>query len=216
MEKEKENSIENPKKNQTKKSYNSKTQNKFSKRKESKKEEKSLSEKYKIKISLLELENEKLKLQLEKNNEELKNKAIEIQQKAKEEIQKHKDENFSKVELELTNIKKYGIQKFFESFLIPLRNFELAISAGEKQNNPAILNYVKGFSMLFKQIEQVFADFGISKIEPYVGQEFDAELHDVFETIEDEQLKDKIISVKSNGYKLYDRVIKPAVVVVGK
>ncbi|MGZ9432457.1 nucleotide exchange factor GrpE [Mycoplasma sp. 613B] len=176
----------------------------------------SVQEKTKIKTSLLELEIAKLKLELDKNNEELKQKAIELQQKAKEEIQKHKDETSSKYELELTNIKKYGIQKFFESFLIPLKNFELAIKAGEKQDNSAVQNYVKGFSMLLKQIELIFADFGITKIEPSVGENYNPEIHEVFELESNQQLKDKIISVKSNGYKLYDRVIKPASVVVGK
>ncbi|UWD34249.1 nucleotide exchange factor GrpE [Mesomycoplasma molare] len=214
------NSTENQNK-ETNKPKNNNFKNKKNKRninkKNNKKEENvSLSEKQKIKITLLELEIAKLKMEIEKNNEELRTKALELQNKAKEEIQKHKDETSSKFELELTNIKKYGIQKFFESFLIPLKNLELAIQAGEKQDNSAVQNYVKGFSMLLKQMELIFSDFGIQKIEPFVGENYNPELHEVFETEENSQLKDKIVSIKSNGYKLYDRVVKPASVIVGK
>ncbi|MBN3534930.1 nucleotide exchange factor GrpE [Mycoplasma procyoni] len=202
-------------KNQTQNPNQTQTQTQTNKP-EKKSKETSLIEKQKIKISLLELDVEKLKVQLEKNNEELKAKALELQQKAKEEIQKHKDENSSKLELEITNIKKYGLQRFFEDLIMPLRNFELAIQMGSKQENPSVQSYVKGFSMLFKQIEQILSEAGVTKIEPYVGEEFNSEIHQVYELEDNPEFKDKVIQVKNNGYKLYDRVIQPAVVVVGK
>lgn len=47
------------------------------------------------------------------------------------------------------------------------------------------------------------------------GAEFDSHFHSVYH-VEDISNNETIIEVKSIGYKLHDRVIKPALVVVGK
>ncbi|MGY6171791.1 nucleotide exchange factor GrpE [Candidatus Mycoplasma pogonae] len=162
-----------------------------------------------------ELEILRLKAEIEKNNQEFAEKAKTFASKAQEELNKLKQENNSKLENEKQELKKYANQKFFENFLTLYNNLELAVKAGKKQNDPAVQNYVLGFEMLLRQIENLLADFGLEKINPAIKSEFIPELHQAFEIKAAEGFnKNEIIEVKSYGYKLFERVIKPAIVIV--
>ncbi|VEU59687.1 nucleotide exchange factor GrpE [Mesomycoplasma neurolyticum] len=174
------------------------------------------NEKLQTQLTLSGIEIETLKFQMEKSLKQFKEKVVEIEQKAKDEIQKHKDENSSKFELKSTELKKYGNQKFFEDFIMVLKNFEFAIKAGEKQENIEVKRYLQGFSMIYKQIEGLFANYGLVKIEPYIGEKFNPEIHQITEKKPNPKFKELIIEIKSFGYKLHDRVIRPAIVVVGE
>lgn len=165
----------------------------------------------------LEMENMSLKNQIQINNQQFAEKAKTFSTKAQEELNKLKQENLQKVDLEIQDVKKYGTQKFFESFLLPFGNLELAIKAGINQDNPAVNNYVRGFEMLVNQIENLMQDFGLEKIVPQIDGEYLPELHQAFAVVSQEgRGTNSIVEVKSNGYKLYDRVIKPAIVIVAK
>ncbi len=69
--------------------------------------------------------------------------------------------------------------------------------------------------MLFDQLCEGLSEGGLIKIVPRVGEEFDPEIHHAISTEKKSGRANKIVSVKQVGYKLHDRVIKPAVVVVG-
>ncbi|WP_438341384.1 nucleotide exchange factor GrpE [Mycoplasma sp. 3341] len=152
----------------------------------------------------------------EKNVEDFKRKIEEFQQKASEELAAFKAKNYDHMQNEMAENKKYAIQGFVEDILLPLDNIEKAASAGLNSQNPEVQAYTKGFAMLLGQVENVMQNYGISKIIPQVGTDFDPYTQQVFETQDAGLEKEKIIAVKSIGYKLHDRVIKPALVVVQK
>ncbi|OWY73916.1 nucleotide exchange factor GrpE, partial [Mesomycoplasma hyopneumoniae] len=99
-------------------------------------------------------------------------------------------------------------------FSSPFLNLKKAISYGLISQNPEISAYVKGFEMLVNQIENVMENFGLVKIYPKIGDFFDSSVHEIYEIKTGEN--DKIIEVVSEGYKLHDRIVKTALVVVGK
>lgn len=168
-------------------------------------------------ILSLKSENLSLSLQIKKQETEFKEVAKTFSTKAQDEIKKHIKQADEKLENSIAEIKKYGNQKFFEFFINYLNNLDLAIKSGLNSTNSDVQNYVKGFAMLNSQFEELVKDFGLNKIIPELGNEYDPELHQVFELQDSsEDNKNKILQIKSNGYKLYDRVIKPAVVIVGK
>lgn len=70
------------------------------------------------------------------------------------------------MEEEKENIKKFSLQKFLESFISPFSNLKSAIDFGSDADNAAVSNYVKGFAMLYRQLEKVLESFGLEKIEP--------------------------------------------------
>ena len=75
-------------------------------------------------------------------------------------------------------------------------------------------DYKKGVEMTFKQFSDVFKSLGI---EPFgeVGEEFDPNIHNAVMHTEDDSVGENIITtVIVKGYKLGDKIIRPAMVAV--
>lgn len=175
-------------------------------------------------IKSLKKENEKLlekitKLEQEKELHMItyKAKAEEMAKTAAEKVEKLKNEIKEKAKEDIEHKSKFATQKLLEEILNPINNLYLAVSSGSNSDNPAINAYVKGFQMLVDQIFSILENNGINIIEPKVKDIFDPELHFAQEIIEEAGYqKDEIIKVVSRGYKLHERIIKPAVVIVAK
>lgn len=157
------------------------------------------------KIFSLEIENQK-------SIETFKLQAVSFEKKAQEKVNELKTNLSQKLEDDKLEVKKYGSQKLLEAIIEPLLNIELAVKVGSNQEGP-VSNYVRGFEMLLGQLNSELESLGIARIEPKVGDEFDPELHYAITTKEGKN-KNKIIEVKKPGYKLHDRVVKPATVVI--
>ncbi len=71
-----------------------------------------------------------------------------------------------------------------------------------------------GLELVVKQFKDVLATEGVEEIEAE-GQEFDPNLHEAIEAEEGEE-DNKVTKVVAKGYKIEDRVIRPARVVVSK
>lgn len=154
-----------------------------------------------------------LKFELEKNQNDYIEKAKSFQKDAQDKINNFKAEYSAKLDEEKNNIKKFAIQKLVEQIINPLLNIEIAISAGKKQG-PEVQAYVMGFEMLMNMLYQSMESFGIQSILPAEGEEFDPHIHEILEQVEGPH--NKIVQTVKRGIKLYDRVVKPAVVKVGK
>ncbi|AAZ44105.2 nucleotide exchange factor GrpE [Mesomycoplasma hyopneumoniae] len=162
----------------------------------------------------LEIEAIKLKDKIKKLEEDFKSQVKTFEEKATQKVKELKLDLQKKLENEQDLLKKYSLQPFFEDFSSPFLNLKKAISYGLISQNPEISAYVKGFEMLVNQIENVMENFGLVKIYPKIGDFFDSSVHEIYEIKTGEN--DKIIEVVSEGYKLHDRIVKTALVVVGK
>ena len=75
-------------------------------------------------------------------------------------------------------------------------------------------NYKQGIDLVLKQFTDVLTSFGVKPIES-VGATFDPELHEAVSMVQDDTLGEKEIKEEfRKGYKLGDRVIRHAMVVV--
>lgn len=101
-----------------------------------------------------------------------------------------------------------------KEFLPVLDNFHLALSHMKKDEKGAA--YVKGFEMLQKQLEKILKDMGVTEIAAE-KQEFDPHFHEAVMQAPSADLPDDTIAmVFQKGYKLNDKVIRPAKVQVVK
>ena len=74
--------------------------------------------------------------------------------------------------------------------------------------------YKQGIDLVLKQFTDVLSSFGVRPIES-IGKTFDPELHEAVSMVKDETLGEKEIKEEfRKGYKLGDRVIRHAMVVV--
>ena len=108
---------------------------------------------------------------------------------------------------------KYANSSLLER-LIPIDdNFELGLAAaGSAENSPILA----GMSMVSRQLTDFLGEFGVSPIDA-TGQTFDPNLH---EAIAQEQSatvpEGKVIRQVRKGFKLKDRLLRPANVIVSK
>ena len=157
--------------------------------------------------------NDNLEAENQKNLYDFQTKAKTFQDKAQKQIDAIKKELSDKLDAEKDNIKKYGSQKLIESIIEPILNIDLAISAGKNQE--AVKAYVMGFEMLMNQLYNELSSFGITLIDPKVGDKFDPNIHYAMEVIS-EGKSGTITTIKKKGIKYHERVIKPATVVAVK
>ena len=115
---------------------------------------------------------------------------------------------------EYESFAKYRSQAMIEKIIPALDSFQMAFSlpATTKETE----NYRIGFEFILRQLKDALENEGIIEIAPVVGNKFDHNVHSAVESVEteDEKLVGTIQSVRLNGYKLKDRLIRPATVVV--
>lgn len=160
---------------------------------------------------------EKVKEELDKLKEEnlkLKNQCSQLEDKlirtSADNInyRKRKDEEVSKL-LEYAN---YDLVKE----LMPIiDNFDRALSKN-KNISEEISAYLEGFKIIEKNFKDVMTKFGVQIINE-ANVEFDPELHNAVMVEEISDVYDNFVTeVMQNGYRLKNRVIRPAMVKVNQ
>ena len=116
---------------------------------------------------------------------------------------------------EKDNAVKFANEQLIRDLLDPLDNFSRAIEAAEKSNDTETIK--TGVSMVENQIHSVLkTNWGLEPFDP-AGQAFDPSTMEACSLKEEDGLdKDTVLQVFMKGYKLHDKVIRPAKVVVGR
>jgi molecular chaperone GrpE len=156
-----------------------------------------------------------LETQIQQINEEYVNKIKEKTEQANIQLKQRIDELNAKAILELDNIKKYGLEKQVLPLIETISQFEMALSY--KSNDEKIATYQSGFIMFLDMFKNILTDLNINEIPVKIGDEFNAEFMECVEFVQNSELQNnQVFKVITKGYKLYDRMIKTAVVKVVK
>ena len=120
-------------------------------------------------------------------------------------------ENFRKrSEKEKSQMFDMGAKTIVEKILPVIDNFERGLAAvpDDKKDDP----FITGMDKVYKQMLTELDAAGVKPIE-CVGQEFDPDFHNAVMHVEDENLDENVITdVFQRGYKMDDRIIRPAMV----
>lgn len=161
---------------------------------------------------------EKMALELDEQIE--KEMCTELEEK--DNLLKEKEERYLRMYAEFENYKKrtekekqntalYAKADVVEMLLPVIDSMENAISI-----ETADENLKQGISLMFEQIRIFLEKNGVEEIGK-VGEEFNPELHDAISIQEVENANSgEIISVFRKGYKIKDRIIRHAMVIVAK
>lgn len=124
-------------------------------------------------------------------------------------------ENFRKRSArEKTDAIRYGNQRLVEELLPVFDNFAMGMMAAEKEAGSMIH---MGMQMVQKQLEDFLSNQGIEEVIVERGVEFDPNLHDAMSQEESEEFEEgKVLRVMRKGYKMGERLVRPANVVVSK
>lgn len=154
--------------------------------------------------------------------EKLRNQLTEIlneKQNLLEKLQYSKAEmiNYRKRKEEETDNKlKYANQDLILEIIPVLDNFERAIKLDDNDLTDELSKFLTGFKMMYASLCEVLKKFGVEEID-CEGKEFDANTMQALMTDSDSNFEDDIVlDVLLKGYRLKDRVIRPASVKVNK
>lgn len=118
-----------------------------------------------------------------------------------------------RMEREVANAHKYGMEKLISALLPVVDSLEQAIQMADKEANSAMH---EGLELTMKLFTDVLQKFNLEQIDP-VGATFDPQEHEAM-SMQDipGAAPNSVVAVFQKGYKLSDRVIRPARVIVSK
>lgn len=122
-------------------------------------------------------------------------------------------ENFRRRSIrEKDEARKFANQSLLENFLPILDNFSMGLE--QARNHEGGKAFAEGFAMILTQIQSWLAGHGVETINP-MGEEFDANFHEAVAHVPHPDVPDHhIIEVTRVGYRLHDRLLRPAAVVI--
>ncbi len=123
-------------------------------------------------------------------------------------------ENFKKrAAREKEETAKYGRRDLLEDLLPVLDNFGLGLSAA--RSGQEATSIVFGLEMVEKQLHEFLRLQGVEPVNCQAGDDFDPNLHDALGREESSEVGDgKILRQMRPGYRLHDRLLRPAAVFV--
>lgn len=120
-----------------------------------------------------------------------------------------------RVERESAQAQKYALERILGELISVNDSLELALKAVAGENDET-RKHLEGLELTHKQLWQTLGRYGVSQVDPQ-GQPFNPEFHEAVSTLESaEMAPNHVLSVMQKGYKLHDRLLRPAMVVVSK
>ena len=122
-------------------------------------------------------------------------------------------DNFRKrAQREKDEARQFANQGLLEKLLPVLDNFEMALTA-VKDADPSVRD---GVQMILDQLLGVLKESGVEPVDA-MGQPFDPNLHEALSQEETTEVEEgKVVQQVQRGYKLNERLVRPARVVVAK
>ncbi len=171
---------------------------------------------------------EEVKEELKKEEEEvdqLRDRIRELEEKVRKLENVAKSSNIRSAELQreleymkeryrrdLEEQRKYGYEKLALDILQILDNFERALEAATITRD--FNSLLKGVELIYSELRKILEKYDIREID-VEGKEFDPYLAEAVETMPTgEYPPNTVVKVLQKGYRLHDKVIRPARVVV--
>jgi molecular chaperone GrpE len=112
--------------------------------------------------------------------------------------------------------KQFATADLVSELLPGLDNLERALAAARQDATPSSTLIAEGVGMVLKQFKEALAKVGVRDI-VVQGQPFDPTRHEAVEVVAAPPHQDgMIVEEVQRGYMVYDRLLRPAKVVVGK
>ena len=111
---------------------------------------------------------------------------------------------------------KFANESLLQKVIPVLDNFDMAQSAAQTAQGEAVQSLQTGVNMIHQQLKNVLTEFGLEEIDA-TGQPFDPNLHEAVSQQETDQYPEgQVVQQLRKGYKLRERLLRPASVVVAK
>jgi len=132
------------------------------------------------------------------------------------------ENNRRRYEKEKDDLSTYIISNFAKEMLSVLDNLQRAIGVSEKIDiedrdiDTNTKNFIEGVQLTSKQLNSIFEKFKITKVDS-LNLKFDPNIHQAMFEIENNDVDEgTILQVVQEGFKIEDRLLRPALVGVSK
>jgi len=107
--------------------------------------------------------------------------------------------------------RKFAVENFASELLAVKDSLEAALAA----ESPSVENMKDGVELTLKQLSAAFGKFNLHDIDP-LGEKFDPHQHQAIQVLESDQPANTVVTVLQKGYRLNERTLRPALVMVAK
>ena len=122
------------------------------------------------------------------------------------------DNQRKRMQRDVESARRSGVERVLAGLLPVVDSLERGLSDGAA--DPAKLR--AGVELTLRQLQKALSDQGLETVDP-VGQAFDPEQHQAMSVVETGQFDPgTVASVMQKGYRLQERLLRPALVVVAQ
>jgi molecular chaperone GrpE len=126
-------------------------------------------------------------------------------------------ENFKKrAARERQEVSKYANESLLQKLMPVLDNFDMALAAANSAQTNAFQQLQAGIAMIYQQLRSVLAEAGLEEVDAS-NKTFDPNWHEAVSQQESADVPEgQVLQQLRKGYKLRERLLRPAGVVVAK
>jgi len=116
-----------------------------------------------------------------------------------------------RAQADVANAHKFAVESFASELLAVKDSLEAALAAESVTAD----SLKSGVELTLRQLKAVFDKFNLAEINP-AGGKFDPHQHQAITVVEADAEPNTVVQVMQKGYRLHERVIRPALVTVAK
>ena len=117
-----------------------------------------------------------------------------------------------RAQTDIASAHKYGVERLAEA-LVPVMD---SLQAALADHASAVATLRSGVELTLKQLGAAFEKASLAEINPAARDKFDPHFHQAMMAVEADADPNTVVAVMQKGYRLHDRVIRPALVTVAK
>ena len=111
---------------------------------------------------------------------------------------------------------KFANESLIQKLIPVLDNFDMALAAAQTEQTEAAQSLQTGINMIYQQLRNALVESGLEEVDA-TGKVFDPNLHEAVSQQETREVPDgEVVQQLRKGYKLRDRLLRPATVIVAK
>lgn len=117
-----------------------------------------------------------------------------------------------RAQADIANAHKYGVERIAEALVPVMDSLQAALS--DASSDQSTLR--SGVELTAKQLQAAFEKVGLAEINPAPREKFDPHYHQAMSAVEADADPNTVVQVMQKGYRLHDRLVRPALVTVAK
>lgn len=122
-----------------------------------------------------------------------------------------------RAQTEISNARRFALEGFASELLNVRDSLDLARSVDLEGAEGVVERMAEGLELTLRQLDSAFERFSIFEISPEVGDKLDPDSHQAMTLAPSGEVEpNHICQVIQKGYRLHDRLLRPARVIVAK